>query len=143
MKTIEEWLEELPDGYRQLALNNCRKSSLQKKVESIEMSIDRGFVWEDSFEGWDFWDKVYSHYVDSTKTTLPKLPELPIKNNWQDISTAPKNGTRILIWDGEDYYIADWREWNDKNGWFIDYFGEEKINPTHWQSLPKPPIVYL
>lgn len=69
---------------------------------------------------------------------------------WRDISTAPKDGSRVLI------------AWRDKSGewhqraavWEADYahagwtdhavksFGYEEIfsyKPTHWQPLPAPP----
>lgn len=64
------------------------------------------------------------------------------------IATAPKDGTQLLL------YCGDW------NGIIVGHYGElitwddetgdeevevcwqsnlESYNPTHWQSLPKPP----
>lgn len=70
--------------------------------------------------------------------------------DWQPIETAPKDGTRILVygkWRGELYgptdddaaiYVAIW----GGDGWMVE--GSEYYSPwvdpaTHWQPLPEPP----
>ena len=71
-----------------------------------------------------------------------------VMNNWQPIETAPKDGTRILVNDGCDCYVAWWLA-NDKyNKWF-DFWaygsycdGEindylEVYNAIEWQPLPE------
>lgn len=56
---------------------------------------------------------------------------------WQDISTAPKDGTRILVvggmWDKPDIAAADGEWWamRRREGWHGC--------PTHWMPLPPPP----
>lgn len=83
-------------------------------------------------------------------------------DGWRDISTAPKDGTGVLIaWldrDGEwqtrlawwerEFQIADvddddntvWKSaWTDNR---VQSFGYEEIweyDPTHWMPLPDPP----
>lgn len=66
---------------------------------------------------------------------------------WQPIKTAPRNGTQILISDGDAVYAGFWREqwvffdesctvedgWIELNGW-VDGYG-----PTHWMPLPPAP----
>jgi len=71
-------------------------------------------------------------------------------NDWQPMDTAPKDGTRVLLfhpyagvmagqgliitghymetWD-DDYKTSRW-EWVQ---------GDMVIKPTHWMSLPAPP----
>jgi hypothetical protein len=76
---------------------------------------------------------------------------------WQDISTAPKDGTRILAyfpsykgWCTARYnsYIRDNKEmlgyWvNDPDNSHEESFfsGYEGDMPTHWMQLPAPPKV--
>jgi hypothetical protein len=67
---------------------------------------------------------------------------------WQPIETAPKDGTRILLSDGETVDTACWGriDMGGGKGWqrFVNVGGEwndygEFDNPTHWMRLPQPP----
>ena len=87
-----------------------------------------------------------------------------IEGVWQDIETAPKDGTWILLCGGrtdEDFYLRDEPEaqsrivsafWllsprgdGDGEEWSVGFWdgswrtGYE--NPTHWMPLPPPPSV--
>lgn len=64
---------------------------------------------------------------------------------WKDISTAPRDGTDVLLaaWDDDGSY------WNATGSWWIDRFfffqgnGFDVVmlcfEPTHWMNLPAPP----
>lgn len=68
--------------------------------------------------------------------------------NWQPIETAPKDGTRILVNDGCDCYVAWWLA-NDKYNKWQDYWvcgvdGSSGFNyaltvddAIEWQPLPE------
>ena len=71
---------------------------------------------------------------------------------WQPIETAPKDGTNILGYNGEDVTEMIWDDWPDDSGhmgWcrsqFISggmldeaHFRVEP-EPTHWMPMPEPP----
>ena len=57
---------------------------------------------------------------------------------WQDISTAPKDGTRFIAWRKYSTRPLIARYWKDF-GWFEDEDGLHLYNLTHWQPLPNPP----
>jgi hypothetical protein len=71
------------------------------------------------------------------------------ENKWQKIETAPKDGTRILCYDGHNIEIAHWsssvwvsREQSDGTwgSWLVfnSRSDSESIDATHWMYLPRP-----
>lgn len=61
---------------------------------------------------------------------------------WRDISTAPKDGTPFLAWEGSDRgpFKCWWRdEWPKREAYWMDY-NDSEPNPSHWMPLPAPPI---
>ena len=65
---------------------------------------------------------------------------------WQPIETAPRDGTKILAWDGQDVKIARTKEsCSNPPSKFWVYTDEEltyyDYSPTHWQPLPSPPPI--
>lgn len=58
-----------------------------------------------------------------------------MKAHWQIITTAPQDGTEILIWDRLGFVdVAFWHpialRWTN---------GDVDLKPTHWMRLPEPP----
>ena len=71
-------------------------------------------------------------------TIISKMPK--IKPN--DISTAPRDESRILVFDGE-WHVASWSEDKWETGWLILTYCDGTVNsramvdnPTHWLPLP-------
>ena len=76
---------------------------------------------------------------------------------WQTIDSAPKDGTRILAWDGKTQEVIWWgtvrinaRDFEnpdameDFTDWFWggfddEYYCYDVFEPTHWMPLPNPP----
>ena len=68
---------------------------------------------------------------------------------WEPIETAPRDGSRIMLFDGQ-VYIGRWREncdhgsYDVRPGWQLfwcddTYYSVGLEAPTHWAPLPKPP----
>jgi hypothetical protein len=49
---------------------------------------------------------------------------------WQPIETAPRDGTRVLVWGPHDPEPDIWF-WDKHTGW---------AGATHWMPLPAPPM---
>lgn len=71
-KTIKDWLNELPSGYRERALKNCFTSSWGES-KTLREAIECAFFWEQSPEGFDFWHDV-ARWADDPANLLPTIP---------------------------------------------------------------------
>jgi len=74
LKTVIEWLNTLPPGYRERALNNLNPVGQSREYESLHGALASRltFVWKDIQEGEAFWGEVYRHYT--VGSSLPPLP---------------------------------------------------------------------
>ena len=57
---------------------------------------------------------------------------------WQDISTAPKDGTKILLFT-DDVNLGSYRTWCGSDKCWRDVGGATISRPTRWQPLPEGP----
>ena len=65
-------------------------------------------------------------------------------SGWQDIETAPKDGTNILLFVpyGNQVLISRWTRFSQMQGqwaWSDFKTGPLPYDPTHWMPLPPPP----
>jgi len=79
-KTIREWFAELPDGYREQALDNYEKYKFSHGINngtkgSMNFAIGDAFHWDRTPQGEYYWGSVSRHY--SAGTPLPKLWQPP------------------------------------------------------------------
>lgn len=63
---------------------------------------------------------------------------------WLPIATAPKDGSRILVFEGGEVQIVAWRAMHcGREDWGLDdgesVYCEGEFRPTHWMPLPEPP----
>lgn len=63
-------------------------------------------------------------------------------SEWRPIETAPKDGSTILVWNGQLVFDVWW--WEEDGAWvdgatdaYDDY--TQYTGLTHWQPLPAPP----
>lgn len=54
---------------------------------------------------------------------------------WQPVSTAPKDGTKIVIYDGDVPAVAFWHK--PKDSWVVDWDHSVYDKATLWCPLPK------
>lgn len=86
-------------------------------------------------------------------------------SEWQDIATAPKDGTEIIGIFCDDYgyqtkptiygpwtvafrsgkWMASWAGCNiiERESYAGTVYMEAELDPTHWQPLPSPPTPKL
>lgn len=70
---------------------------------------------------------------------------LPRSEEWRDIASAPKGGTRFLAYEDGNYYALEWKQEMpslDKGYWDPCDSGRYTVwppEPTHWRPLPPPP----
>ena len=60
---------------------------------------------------------------------------------WQPITTAPKDGTWILVFDQSSDHTVNLATWLalDDGSWVEPYEQWTTFKPTHWQPLPDAP----
>jgi hypothetical protein len=75
-KTLVEYLMELPDGYRERAIEQCDPLFFQAadRIYSIEDAVKWFAKWDDTNEGLLFWLSVYDYYLIGSPHPLPPLP---------------------------------------------------------------------
>ena len=61
-------------------------------------------------------------------------------SNWKDIGSAPRDGTKLLLWHKELGVVSGWRH-DHYDAWLTNYKNcyFEFSHITHWQPLPEPP----
>lgn len=72
MKTVEYYLNQLPDGYRQLCLKYADEIGLTFEAKSIAQALTRFCSWYKTPYG-DFFNNLHSHYNNGYP--LPALPK--------------------------------------------------------------------
>lgn len=73
MKPIREWLEQLPEGYRERAIAALLPDRSGRKVRSMDDAILDFCEWSATPEGSPFWSSLHDFYLGERKLK-PKLP---------------------------------------------------------------------
>lgn len=114
--------------------------SQQKQFMTMRMQYELG----DKDKGDDLFEWVFAHAAvyDQVATQLRAL-EPDTVTGWQDISTAPKDGTRVML--SYDDFVTTGRYWDAWNDGTADWFDDSDdvlcgyLEPTHWMPLPPAP----
>lgn len=72
MKTIKEWLNELPSPHRGQAFQNAKKGKLPLLCKNVLEALEDAFIWDDTKEGHIYWSEFHSRI----KRGLVKMREV-------------------------------------------------------------------
>lgn len=101
-KTTIEWLEMLPDGYRERAIEQCCQDQKTKQQKGLPYAVLAFEGWNKTDEGDDFWSSVYFAINEDNTVNHDKLPPLPLEPEyWSKPSDIPANALWFLAHDGE------------------------------------------
>ena len=79
MTILQSLLSRLPKEYVDCVVNNLQDMTVLHDTSlSLEVDLMNLFDWNDSREGYDFWDQVFQYIIGSSD-----LPELPIEIKYE------------------------------------------------------------
>lgn len=61
-----------------------------------------------------------------------------MNNEWRSIDSAPRDGSKILLWHLDNNYTIGYFE---RGHWVVNEDLEYSVPATHWIRLPEQPIV--
>jgi hypothetical protein len=109
MKTIREWLEELPEPYRMQAFNNAT-SDLDIQVVSLSLALMKSFIFNASKEGCEYWVKI-SEYINNNTLTMQqetKYKPFDLERALKGEKVITRNGRRVMEIYHFKYDISEW-----------------------------------
>lgn len=59
MKKTKEWLSELPTEVSEKAIANTPANVLDSEADSLKTALFHAFQWDNSPEGFEYWDKIW------------------------------------------------------------------------------------
>ena len=96
----------------------------------------------------------YAEELAEAKSALASAEARRLEADWRPIETAPKDGTRVMVygceyrrhWFGVGYYFKGVP--GDGEGWIASSFltmpnndSSGSFTPSHWKPLPAPPLL--
>jgi hypothetical protein len=97
-------------------------------------------------------DMMWEGWTCDAQAALTALEAAGVVQTWQDIATAPRDGTPFLaLWpyhkDWQSAFETRWdagEDWTggDAPGWYAHGWGHilDGYSPTHWMPLPASPM---
>lgn len=64
MKTIKEWLETLPEPYKEKALEYAAlENTLETRQETLHDALHSAFIWKQTVQGFEYWKGLFNGLV--------------------------------------------------------------------------------
>ncbi len=87
-------------------------------------------------------EELSSIYTAVSEQPTPCEAVSPATQGWSGIESAPRDGTRVLLWMDGSIYFGSW--FNNKayptiSRWKVEVPPSWQDQPTHWLPLPSPP----
>ncbi len=144
------------EGWEESVAGDENRERFVKYLDSLRCKGGGPFLdWVELFYGDDNHEcEIVTHSKQGYDIgAIALLDEVMGEVGWQDIETAPKDGSTVLLYypypvDKMDEKISAqyWGEsfdeefrWLDEEGFYIDPENNGGVSPTHWMPLPEPP----
>jgi hypothetical protein len=128
-KTVEQWLQELPEPYRGQALENAEAyGRLHMKCSNIHQAVDGSFSWASSPQGQDYWLGFSNTIGKGGGDDVSSDPPSPWIKASDELPFAQEPVLTFKKGEGS------WVQWVDEYGSWMN-----GTDPTHWMPLPEPP----
>jgi len=154
MKTVEQWLNELPEPYRTQALEQTDNSHLKKTERTMYDTLMGIFPWCDSHEGAEYWrqlSEVYKKHESALQEDLdllirkqqgaidffddgvhlhfPNGLKLAIVSH-DSVQCTPGVTVSIMVSQGEEYY-----QFRDPNNSDVNHLAKGNISTTELAGI--------
>lgn len=119
-----------------------RLRDIRERISRICIPRDRQDIPQNDVE-WAYENTIFDLGND-IEYLLSVIDSAPPLAQWQDIETAPKDGSRVLLLRGTRLICGEWRMDRGEPYWTHDaerIYGTKdarKNPPTHWARLPDP-----
>lgn len=108
---------------------SCTTERMEKAIEAVT--------------DWDTAGLVNTGLVTDMAQAYLELIKSSHLQGWQDISTAPRDGTDIVMYgtgyNDKETFIGSWEK-NTWTAWYSCCSYAPRAKPTHWMPLPSPPM---
>lgn len=129
-----EWINAQIARAKELGIEHVSVYETIKAALSVPESVrgDAAKDFEHLVKSFDMDEKFWAERLSNIRAALATV-------GWKDISTAPKDGTEILVFDDGDIWIARYKngKWYESKTYCIGGPNTE-LKPTQWQSTSPP-----
>lgn len=78
-----------------------------------------------------------ANWLEVIEASMRELEQLRAERKWRPIETAPRDGSPVLVFDGEHYAVGYWAP--EIGEWWVSKKMRTTMLGTHWMPLPAPP----